>query len=205
MVHRIGTASNPGGLRFRKTHQWAQVDHDIRDAIQAIVWPPGTDSFIIPPVKHGNGVPPIKKAFTLLLSQRGWLPEQRMALVGEVRPGPVDAIFDFPDGTRFLVEWETGNISSSHRSINRLLCAITTGIAVGGALVVARRETLYPYLTDRVGNDRELRPCFKLWASYPMPRGLLAIYVVDLDALHPAMKPIPKGTDGWALIQRKVP
>jgi len=177
---------------------------EIRDAIDCIVWPPGSDQFVIKPVTHGNGVKPIKKAFIARLENHGWEVEQRVSLVVDVRPGPIDAIKGLADDSLFLLEWETGNVSSAHRSINRMLLAMTTGLAVGGAIVVAHKETLYPYLTDRIANDGELRPYFALWRQYRMKRpALLALYVVGYDDVDDEVEQIPKGVDGWASLQRR--
>jgi len=191
---------------YSSTRAFSEIDGEIRDAIECIVWPPGSERFVIKPAKHGNGVRPIKKAFTVRLESYGWEVEQRVSLVDDVRPGPIDATKRLADGSLFLLEWETGNVSSSHRSINRMLMAMTTGMAVGGAIIVVRAETLYPLLTDRVANDRELRPYFELWRQYPVEGpALLALYVVDYDGVDDEVEQIPKGADGWALLQRKEP
>jgi len=71
-----------------------------------------------------------------------------------VRPGPMDATIQVRDHL-FCVEWETGNVSSSHRAINKMALGILKKILIGGALIVPTRE-MYNYLTDRVGNFREL-------------------------------------------------
>jgi len=185
---------------FSQSEMWSESNAEITQAIQSIVWPPGSDRFVIPPIKHGSGVVPIKEGFQVVLEGFGWATEVWISLVGDVRPGPVDAVKTLDDESRFLAEWETGNISSSHRSVNRMLSAIGSGFAVGGAIVVARYETLYPLLTDRIGNDRELMPYFDLWSSYPLRRGLLGMYVVDYDGVDAEVAPIPKGTDGRALV-----
>jgi hypothetical protein len=197
-LHQFKVINESGG--FRASPLWESIDGEIKTAIRAIVWPPDSDRFVIPPTSHGSGVGPIKEAFVLALGSMGWIPEMRLSLVEEVRPGPVDAVKYLADGRLFLVEWETGNISSSHRSVNRMLTAMVDGRAVGGALVVARTETLYPYLTDRVGNDRELLPYFRLWSRYPLGYGLLGMYVVDYDDVDIEGRAIPKGTDGRALV-----
>lgn len=192
--------------QFSESPLWSSIDQEITTAIEAIVWPPGSGSFVIPPIAHGNGVKPIKEAFVDVLETYGWEAEKRISLVEEIRPGPVDIVKTIEDGSLFLAEWETGNISSSHRSINRMLTAVTERLAIGGAIVVTRTETLYPYLTDRIGNDRELRPYFRLWARYPMDSpSILAMYVVDYDGVDENVEPITKMTDGWALVQRKEP
>lgn len=96
--------------------------------------------------------------------------------------------FDFmttaPDGTRIAIEWETGNISSSHRSMNKLAIALSNGIVEVGVLIVPSRK-LYEHLTDRIGNIGELSGYLAMWEGLKavVPRGLLAITVVEHDAL----------------------
>lgn len=96
--------------------------------------------------------------------------------------------FDFAtrgsDGTRIAIEWETGNISSSHRSINKLALALINGIIDIGVLIVPSRD-LYEHLTDRTGNIGELSGYLSLWegTKSTVERGLLAISVVEHDEL----------------------
>lgn len=67
--------------------------------------------------------------------------------------------FDFmttgPNGAKVAIEWETGNISSSHRSMNKLGIALMGGVIQIGVLIVPSRD-LYDHLTDRIGNIGEL-------------------------------------------------
>lgn len=96
--------------------------------------------------------------------------------------------FDFmttaPHGTRIAIEWETGNISSSHRSMNKLAIALTNGVIEVGVLILPSRQ-LYEHLTDRIGNIGELSGYLSMWEGLKsvVPRGLLAITVVEHDAL----------------------
>lgn len=162
--------------------------------MHAIVWPPGNDRFAINPVPKGNGVKPIKDAFVQVLVGRGW--------ESETRPRLLDAEYTLADGMKFGAEWETGNVSSSHRAINRLLLGAFEGELHGGVLVVPSRET-YKYLTDRVGNFRELERYVRFWRDYGkvLPeRSYLGIVVFEHDALDSSVPTIKKGTDGRALI-----
>ena len=96
--------------------------------------------------------------------------------------------FDFrttgPDGTKVAIEWETGNISSSHRSMNKLAIALSGGIVHVGVLIVPSRQ-LYEHLTDRIGNIGELSGYLSMWESLKssVKKGLLAITVVEHDEL----------------------
>ena len=113
--------------------------------------------------------------------------------------------FDFmsvtPDGTRVAIEWETGNISSSHRSLNKLSLALSNGDIAIGVLIVPSRE-MYTHMTDRVGNISELSPYLSFWErmKHIVKKGLLAVSVVEHDGLtmeieHPYLK---VGMDGRA-------
>ena len=179
---------------YSRSQQFARAESDIGDAIEAIHWPIDADEFILNPVPKGNGVKPIKDGFVTLLTSRGW--------EHEIRPRLFDAQLTFGgDAKPFGAEWETGNVSSSHRAINRLLLASYQGAFVGGVLIVPSRKT-YRYLTDRIGNASELEPYYPLWRSYGQTNACtyLGIVVVEHDALDPSVPLIGKGTDGRALI-----
>jgi hypothetical protein len=97
------------------------------------------------------------------------------------------------------LKWETGNISSSHRSMNKLTMLVSNGIIAAGTLVIPSRK-LYVYLTDRIGNYQELLPYLKLWKSVPCPSGVLEIVVIEQDAESKRVRKIPKGRDGRAKV-----
>jgi hypothetical protein len=177
---------------FGATPEFAWVEQDILDGIAAIRWPPGSADFAIPPGKHLNGVTPIKDAFVEHLKGQGWVPEHAR----------FDAHLDFGNGTLpFAVEWETGNVSSSHRAVNRLALGMQEGRISGGVLVLPTYE-LYWHLTDRIGNFRELEPYLEIWRGWNGQPGFhyFAIVTVEHDRLDPTAPRILKGTDGRALI-----
>ena len=178
---------------------------DIRLAVEAVIWPPGSADSIIRPESgkergKGNGVKPIKKAFINRLEVRGWIPEKDFPRVSpEFRPpGPFDSFFTVPEAPPFVAEWETGNVSSSHRAVNKIVLGIQDGGLTGGVLVVPTRH-LARYLTDRIGNYEELEPYFRLW-SRSCDRGYLAIIGVEHDNESTEVPRIAKGTDGRALL-----
>ena len=187
---------------FSQSEQWQQIEGHIKAAIMSIQWPPGSGSFTLydqPGKKpgEGNGVKPIKEACMQTLKGLGWHLETRVDIATVKRPGPMDATY--PVGDRlFCVEWETGNISSSHRALNKMALGILKGVLIGGALIVPTRE-MYRYLTDRVGNLLELEPYFPLWKSLNVGEGLLAVLAVEHDAVSKDVRRIVKGTDGRAL------
>ena len=138
----------------------------IISAIQSIQWPPHSGSFTLrdePGKKRGegSGVKPIKEACMQHLRSLGWELETCVDVATLRRPGPIDATI--PVGSRlFCMEWETGNVSSSHRALNKMALGILKGIFIGGALVLPTRA-MYKYLTDRIGNFPEIEPYFALW------------------------------------------
>jgi hypothetical protein len=104
-------------------------------------------------------------------------------------------------GTRVAIEWETGNISSSHRSMNKLAIALATGKIQAGVLIVPSRS-LYEHLTDRIGNIDELSGYLSMWKDLEVrvDRGLLAISIVEQDSLtdDERFPYLPTGDDGRA-------
>lgn len=180
---------------YTSTEEFATITEHLDEAVRAIVHPPGSDRFILKPVKQGNGVKPIKEGFTEYLEYEGW--------ELETRARRFDALYRFPtsDMLPFAVEWETGNISSSHRAMNRMALAILEGDISGGILVLPSRD-MYKFLTDRIGNDQELRPYYKLWKEFEFeaPAHYLGVVVVEHDELSDDVPLLAKGTDGRALI-----
>lgn len=131
------------------------------------------------------------------LKTAGWTLEEPMDLATVHRPGKLDAV-RFCDVGPIALEWETGNVSSSHRALNKMALGLLEGKLAGGVLIVPTRS-LYFYLTDRIGNLRELKPYFAMWRSLPVDTGVLAVIAVEHDAASSEVQPIAKGTDGRAL------
>lgn len=188
---------------FSKSEEWDIACKQVKDAIHATDWPHGSGSFTIYPESgkkrgKGNGVVPIKKPCIEHLKKSGWITEKLPPLDrGVIYPGDLDALFSCNAGY-IGFEWETGNISSSHRAINKLLLTMRLGGLAGGFLVVPG-DKLKSFLTDRIGNIGELRPYLPLWRSIPIKEGVLRIEVVEHDAISLDAPRIPKGTDGRAL------
>ena len=185
---------------FPKSKTWKQACKDVEDAIGRVDWPHGSGAFVINPIRHGNGVKPIKIPCTLRLQSLGWRVESLPPLSSTVlRPGDLDALV-VRDGHYVAFEWETGNISSSHRAMNKLVLGLIHHAVIGCFLVLPSRA-LYPYLTDRIGNMAELRAYLPLWsaASAKVQEAALRIYVVEYDRTDSTVAQIPKGTDGRAL------
>jgi hypothetical protein len=197
---------------FPRTALWRRALQDVEAAIAAADWPPDSGTFSLNPEpgikpsgepdKHPNGVVPIKVPMLHELETRGWATETLPPLpVGSgsgdvLTTGDLDALLH--ERKSYVgFEWETGNVSSSHRAINKLLDGVTRGTLRGGILVVPVRQTAR-YLTERIGNFEELAPYFEFWQRYPLPNGALRIYGVGHDALDPAVPHIRKINAGRA-------
>jgi hypothetical protein len=194
IVH-IERLINTGGIA--NSADWQRVEKDIFDAIAAIQWPPDSGTFTLNPLAHGNGVVPIKEACMVHLWSQGWVMEYVLSAIGT---GKIDAALRTTTSL-YGAEWETGNISSSHRAINKMALALLKNVITGGVLILPSRK-MYRYLTDRIGNFPELRPYFPLWQalSANIAQGVLEIIVIEHDAENANVPLITKGTDGRALV-----
>ena len=187
---------------FSSSTDWQEIKTQISQAIKAVEWPPGSGSFAIHKQSgkkrgEGSGVKPIKEAFMAKLEDFGWNLETRVDIATVKTPGPIDATKPVGDKL-FAVEWETGNISSSHRAVNKMAVGLLKKKLIGGILILPTRE-LYQYLTDRVGNFRELAPYFPMWRALNVDEGFLAIMGVEHDSVSTEVPRISKGTNGRAL------
>jgi len=189
---------------FADATEWRAVRTKLHKAIKDVEWPPGSGKFTIYAQSgkkrgQGNGVKPIKMGLMLDLKKQGWSIEEPVKgeKKGKRNPGNYDAVFETNHGL-VAVEWETGNVSSSHRSLNKMTMGLMRGTLAAGILIVPSRE-FYRYLTDRVGNIQELEPYFDLWKSIPCKQGILEIAVIEHDAASLKVPRIKKGTDGRAL------
>lgn len=183
---------------FSLSKQFEAILSEIYSAIAQVAWPEKSDKFTLYPKKKANGVVPIKKNFIRALEINGWKSEHRMKIASIAKPGPVDSVKFLPNEKYFAVEWETGNISSSHRALNKMAVGLLDGILEAGVLILPSRS-MYPYLTDRIGNFSELEPYFPVWKNLTISNGVLAIIEIEHDALSQDVPPIKKGTDGRAL------
>jgi hypothetical protein len=114
--------------------------------------------------------------------------------------GDFDFWFETNSCFKTVVEWETGNISSSHRSLNKMCLALMGGLVDAAVLIVPSRK-LYVHLTDRIGNIHELQPYFYFWNQFGklIQQGLLAVIEVEHDLLAESRdlrQFVPTGSDG---------
>lgn len=207
------------------TDVWRSAHESYVRSIQKIDHPRGSGTLTLRHIsadkKDRNGVPYLKNRFVDHMRNETWLTETPVVIrSGREHPHfvtypdlavyqePVTASFgsfDFtskaPDGTRIALEWETGNISSSHRSLNKLCIALANGDIQIGVLIVPSRN-LYVHLTDRIGNIAELSPYLAFWQQSRafVARGLLALTVVEHDFIShdPNLPYLKTGDDGRA-------
>jgi len=187
---------------YASSSDWKRTRTTLYKAIQQVEWPTGSGKFTIYPESgkargRGNGVTTIKVGLMLELKRQGWKLEEPLGIAILRKPGKLDAVLYTKFGPVAL-EWETGNISSSHRALNKMALGLMKGVLAAGILVVPSRE-LYKYLTDRVGNMAELEPYLELWRRIPCQRGVLEIVAIEHDAISTRVPRIPKGTSGRAL------
>jgi hypothetical protein len=184
---------------FSKSKFWQSTNLKLQKSIRSMNWPINGKKFIIYPESgkkrgKGNGVKPIKLKLMEQLKKADWELEKKIDLATVKMPGKLDAVLNTPYGPVAL-EWETGNISSSHRAINKMALGLLKKKLIGGILVVPTKE-FSQYLTDRIGNYPELEPYLELWKSIPIKSGVLQIIVVEHDGISTKVPKIPKGTDG---------
>lgn len=181
---------------FPESEKWGKIRQHLHDSVASVVWPPGTDLFTIYPEKKANGVKPIKGEMLSELIGVGWKEEEPLSIATLKKPGKLDAVL-YVEPAPIAMEWETGNISSSHRALNKMALGLLKGKLIAGTLIVPSRN-LYRYLTDRIGNYAELEPYVDLWKSIPIKEGVLEVVVIEHDATSTQVPKIPKGTDGRA-------
>jgi len=212
---------------FSSTDAWEQSRNQVIESIKTVYWPLGNDQFTIRPENTGNGVSPITEIFeTNLDNKEGWSSTgrthfktvlDRMGLLDQVIDH-LSSYYDDPedfisspwfDAVRRLeidgktelnvVEWETGNISSSHRSLNRISLGLVTEIVTGGIVILPTRD-MYQYLTDRVGNYPELEPYFIIWEalSNEINNGIIEVIAVEHDGISEDVPVTGKLKDGMA-------
>lgn len=179
---------------FSSSPEYIEILNDLKTAIEEVNWG-DKKLFKINPVRKGNGVSPIRELFINKLIPKGWQKEVRMTLAHGMNPGPIDAVKQTKFGT-FAVEWETGNISSSHRALNKIAVGIIQGQIVGGILILPIRE-FSKFLTDRIGNYEELAPYFPMYSNLNL-EGIIGVISVCYDEVDANTPMINKGLDGNA-------
>jgi len=199
----VATYDLINGNLFDESDILRKAWEEVSNAIHATDWPHGAGKFSIYPESgkkrgEGNGVKPIKIPCINALRRAGWDIEKLPHLESSVlRTGDLDALKQTTAGY-LAFEWETGNIASSHRALNKLFLTMMEADILAGFLVVPVKN-LSQYLTDRIGNVEELKPYFPLWRNLTGIKGALRIIAIEHDEINYNVPRIPKGTDGRAL------
>lgn len=146
--------------------------------------------------KNCNGVVPVKEGiYERLEAHYEWFREKPLPYFEDAQKGgPIDVYKEFGDPRNPFnvgLEFETGNISSAHRSMNKLCMGIKHGDLQMAFLIMPIKRLAY-YLTDRVSNYEELAPYFSL-LEYP-----LVIFGFDADHYDPNAPLLAKGRDGMS-------
>jgi Restriction endonuclease BamHI len=187
---------------FSESAEWRKIRKSVRGTVCGVEHPAGSGSFTIHSESgkkrgEGNGVVPIKLGMMQALQAQGWTLEGKASNALGHRLGEFDAVLE-TSARPVVVEWETGNVSSSHRSLNKMAMLLSDGILSAGILVVPTKR-LAQYLTDRIGNYEELSGFWNFWARYPCRDGVLEVFGIEQDAEGTHVARIPKGTDGRAM------
>jgi hypothetical protein len=145
--------------------------------------------------KNCNGVVPVKEGCYQLLEEKyGWYREKPLNTFSE-KGGPIDVYKEFESDHEFLrvgLEFETGNISSAHRSMNKLALGIRNNDLDFAVLMMPIHDLSY-FLTDRVSNYEELEPYYPLVEEYPFI--FLGFDAENYGVDYPLL---PKGRDGMS-------
>ena len=172
---------------------------EVVSAICSSVWPIDSKTFIINNTeKNGNGVVPVKELCYVMLEETyNWFREKPLDVLKleKKKGGPIDVYKEFIENNdikRVGLEFETGNISSAHRSMNKLLLGLNRQELDLAIILMPAFELSY-YLTDRVSNYEELEPYFENTEGKPF------IYIgFNADGFDPNVPFIPKGKDGMS-------
>ena len=177
----------------------AQAFEEVKDSIIRNVTA-DSDHFILCCIhKNCNGVVPIKeKCYQILEEEFGWYREKPLTYfrTDAQKGGPIDVYKEFQknnDIFRAGLEFETGNISSAHRSLNKLCIGIEKRELDIAMLMMPVKKMSF-YLTDRVSNYEELEPYFLLLKNFPF-----VVFGFDAEEYSKDAPPLPKGKDGMSL------
>lgn len=178
-----------------------QAYNEICEAILSIITPPYPYFIINNSEKNCNGVTPIKDpCYEKLENRYLWYRDKPLAYLHEdmKKGGPINLYKEFSEygdseeNFNVGVEFETGNIASAHRSINKLRVGITIK-ELDLAMLILPIKSLSFYLTDRVANYEELEPYFIIINDLPF-----IVIGFDADEYSPVVPLLPKGRDGMS-------
>jgi len=162
---------------------------EITDAVNSMV------TVINNSEKNCNGVVLLKEpCYRMLEEEYGWYREKPLDILS-AKGGPIDVYKSFVDRDCIFnvgIEFETGNISSAHRSMNKLSLGVHNKELNLAVLMMPMHRLSY-YLTDRVSNYEELRPYFSLVSNVPF-----IMIGFDVEEYSLNIPCLAKGRDGMS-------
>ena len=162
---------------------------EITDAVSSMA------SIINNSEKNCNGVVPLKEpCYRMLEEGYGWYREKSLDILSE-KGGPIDVYKSFVDNDvnfNVGIEFETGNISSAHRAMNKLSLGVHNQELHLAVLMMPMHSLSY-YLTDRVSNYEELKPYFPLISDIPF-----IMIGFDVETYSSNIPCLSKGRDGMS-------
>lgn len=145
--------------------------------------------------KNCNGVVPVKEpCYKKLEYEYNWFREKPLSVLSK-KGGPIDVYKEFKNGKscfKVAIEFETGNISSAHRSMNKMHLGIINKEIDLAVLMMPMHQLSY-YLTDRVSNYEELAPYFPL-----INKTAFIIIGFDVETYSADVPCLKKGKDGMS-------
>jgi hypothetical protein len=168
-IVKIYTLKSRGA--YAKSEHWKKTRRQIHDAIKSCEWPVGSGTFTIYPESGkergaGNGVKPIRDGFVKMLRDVGWQIEGKAKNALNESLGDFDAALPSPEQS-IVVEWDKGNASSSHLSMNKLTLLLKTRLISAGMAVLPSRKLM------------EIEPYFDFWRSVRCHEGVLEVVVIE--------------------------
>lgn len=184
---------------------YKQAYNEVVASICSTVWPKNSNKFTINnSKKNANGVVPLKEDCYIMLEKTySWYREKPLNVLKyeKRKGGPIDVYKEFYGTDRSIcvgLEFETGNISSAHRSMQKLLLGLNRK-ELDLAMILMPVYQLAYYLTDRVTNYEELEPYFE------NAEGKAFIFIgFNADDFNSSVDLIPKGKDGMSKRSKKV-
>lgn len=153
--------------------------------------------------KHANSVTPIKAGLVNLLHDSyGWKKEKQLkSLSGDLEQrerkkgvgGGIDVYKEFVQGQFSFnvgLEFETGNVASVHRSLNKMALGVDSHELDLMVLVLPVYNLSY-FLTDRSANYEEIEAYFKLYENRPF-----IAFGFEAEKYGPQFEIFEKGNDG---------
>lgn len=178
---------------------FAKAVDEVVTSMASTTWPTDSEIFTINnSEKNANGVVPLKDRCYIMLEETfNWYREKPLDVLSieKSKGGPIDVYKEFIEDNaikRVGMEFETGNIGSAHRSMNKLILGINRQ-EIDLAIILMPVSQLSYFLTDRVSNFEELEPYFENTNGKPF------VYIgFNAEAYDSSVPLIPKTSAGMS-------